>query len=268
MFPILLLFSTIFAQEVISPKLGYCVHDQYLKNMPSSFSPLNEKEKATDWGREYSIALSFAKNLDLYQAITAFKRSSILIPDTLIERRREIDYQIILSYYLGGQYKLAKEFFDHSLLANIEPSFPAFHDLLIIVYDCLRSLNETERTSGLLRIINEYFPYEKKKLDMSTAIICGDTSLIQNHIQDNMINTSIASMESSLNSAFLNQGKDSNIDHTHNNICEEKLKSLYHLKDCHNTTIELFDEYNNQRKKPLFSWRVKPLYYLVLATSI
>ena len=250
-FLLLLFCSSIFANEIIEPKLGYFVHDKYLQKLNSIFAPLNNEEILSNWGKEYSIGLYFAKELDLYQAITAFKRASILISDDKTQRRREIDYQIINAYYLGGQFTSATSFFDHSLLANIEPSFPAFHDLLVILYDSLKNQKEEERSERMLKTMHKYFPLEKKKLEISNAILAGDLQLISSAIEDNFISTSIASIETSLDNAFFeeNNGKIKVSETLH--VAKEKtLQSLYHLKECKEATIELFNEYKNKRKNP------------------
>ena len=60
--------------------MSYAVQDKYLLSLPSPFEPLSEEEKAQDWGKEIQIGFSFAHELDLYQAITAFKRAEFLLP--------------------------------------------------------------------------------------------------------------------------------------------------------------------------------------------
>lgn len=249
-----LICTTLLANEVLEPKLGYFVHDQYLQKLHSIFSPLTNEEVITDWGKEYCIGLYFAKELDLYQAITAFKRSSILIPDEKIQRRREIDYQIINAYYLGGQFESAVSFFDQSLLANIEPSFPAFHDLLVILYDSLKNEKEEERADRMLKTMDKYYPLEKKKLQISNAILSGDIELISETIEDDFITTSIASLETSLDNAFYKQSQGfSKIDQQEHIASEKKLKSLYELKECKKATEQIYSDYKNKRKSPFIA---------------
>lgn len=252
MFLFLLIFSvSLFGGEVLSPTLGYSVHDQYLKHLHSIFTKLNKEEQSTDWGKEYTIGLQFAKELDLYQAITAFKRAVILIPDDEITRRRELDYQIINAYYLGGKYKEAIAFFDHSLLANIEPSFPAFHDLLIILYDSLENDKDKDRAARMLKIMDRYFPLEKKKLELGNSLLSGDIDLIAKKVEDNFIETSIASLEDSLDSNFYKESTGAlKVDEKQHGLAEDKLHSLYHLKECTEAMSGVYNDYQSKRKSP------------------
>ena len=249
----LLLFCvSLMAGEVLSPKLGYLVHDMYLQKMQSIFPPLIEDEKFADWGKEYEIGLYFARELDLYQAITAFKRASILIPKSLLSRRREIDYQIINAYYLGGQYSSATAFFDHSLLANIEPAFPAFHDLLVILYDSLKNQKEEEKAQRILTVMEKSFPFEKIKLDLGGAILSGDIDRICKTIHDPSIETSIAALESTLDSSFFEEstGEDGLEDQTHLQA-EESLQNFYALRECKEATLQIYTEYEKHKKNPI-----------------
>lgn len=251
LFLLFLSFCSLYGREILDPMLGYCVHDRYLQQMHSIFPKLSNAEKATDWGKEYLIGVYFAKELDLYQAITALKRASILIDDEYLTRRREIDYQIINAYYLGGKYEEAVRYFDGSLLANIEPSFPAFHDLLVILYDSLKNKKEEERASFMLKTMDKYFPFEKKKLEIGNAILTGDLDLIQKDLHDDSIETSIASLESSLDDGFFKEiAGEIQIDEALHTLSEEKLQALYHLKECKEAENAIFGEYTRVRKSP------------------
>jgi hypothetical protein len=247
----LLLCFSLFGNEIIEPKLGYFVQDKYLQTLHSIFAPLTKEEAISDWGKEYGVGLYFAKELDLYQAITAFKRSKILIPEDLINRRREIDYQIINAYYLGGQFQSVIDFFDRSLLANIEPLFPAFHDLVVILYDCLKNLKQQERADRILNTMEKYFPLEKKKIEISNSILTGNLDLIKNTIEDDSISLAIASIESSLDKAFYEEnGNIGKISPSYHLEQEGKLHSLYELKECKDATSDIFNEYKLKRKNP------------------
>src|SRR5689334_25227902 len=79
--------------DQIEPTLSYSVQDKYLLSLSSPFLPLTEEEKAEDWGKEMQIGFGFAHELDLYQAMTAFKRAEFLIPQTEKERLVEIQYE-------------------------------------------------------------------------------------------------------------------------------------------------------------------------------
>ena len=55
--------------DQIEPKIDYAMQDHYLKSLPSPFEPLTHEEKGQPWGKEYQIAMCFAADLDLYQAL-------------------------------------------------------------------------------------------------------------------------------------------------------------------------------------------------------
>lgn len=254
MFLLLFFFSSLFSGEILSPVLGYNVHDQYLKQLHSIFPKLEKEELESDWGKEYQIGLYFAKELDLYQAITAFKRARILIPDSELQRRRELDYGVINAYYLSGKYKEAIDYFDHSLLANIEPSFPAFHDLLVLLYDSLENEKDFERASRMLAVMDRYFPAQKKKLEYSSAILNGDIDQMRANIEDGFLDTSIASLEQSLDTNFFKETNEGIIiDEKKHLLAEQRLGELYQLKECKEAMDGIYKEYQKSRKNPLMA---------------
>ena len=75
----------------LEPQINYLVRDKYIRSLDSSFPPLSRQDREEEWGKEYFIGVAFAKQLDLYRAVTAFKRSEILIPDTLYQRKQEVE---------------------------------------------------------------------------------------------------------------------------------------------------------------------------------
>ncbi|MCI0381463.1 MAG: tetratricopeptide repeat protein [Chlamydiae bacterium] len=172
---VLLFFSSCSrVPEELHPKIQYCVQEQYLQSLSSPFSPLHEWEKNQDWGKEYMIGLHFAKNLDLYRAITAFKRAEILIPSNFEERKLEIEYEILLCYYLGKKYEEVEQFFCESKLQWAKTDFPAFHDLLLILHDTYQNLGKEEKTCQIRQLIQQHYPQTYEKLTISTAMITAD----------------------------------------------------------------------------------------------
>src|SRR6267154_5924462 len=102
--------------DKIEPTLSYAVQDKYLLALPSPFPPLTEEEKNKEWGREMQIGFGFAHQLDLYQAITSFKRAEFLIPPEEKTRLHEAQYEILLCYYMGKKWKDVIYTFDRSQL--------------------------------------------------------------------------------------------------------------------------------------------------------
>jgi len=150
-----------------APKLNYAVQDNYLKQLPAPFPPLSETERSQDWGREYAIALGFSHQLDLYQAMTAFKRAEILTPKEDQQRLLEMRYDIVLCYYLGQKYTDVTYEFEHGLLRTVTPEFPAFHDLLVILYDSYQKLGDPDKAAEVLAILETHYPDTAEKLQLS-----------------------------------------------------------------------------------------------------
>lgn len=158
----------------LEPEITYAAQDSYIKSLPPPFSPLSEEEKNTHWGQEYTIGLAFAEDLDLYRAISTFKRAEILISDQSIDRKNELQYLMVLSYYLAKKYDDAIYIFEHSELKEVRHSFSAYHDLLLILYESYRENNEPKKAEYIYTLIKGSFPETAEKLAVSTAYLQGD----------------------------------------------------------------------------------------------
>ena len=64
----------------IEPRINYKLLDQHFDKLSSAFPHLSPDERSTDWGREYIIARHFSQELDLYRAVSTFKRALISCP--------------------------------------------------------------------------------------------------------------------------------------------------------------------------------------------
>lgn len=160
--------------DQIEPCIDQPIQDQYFSALESPFSPLTDTEKKTNWGQEMTIALAFAKELDLYRAVSTFKRAHILIGDEAESRKTQIEYDILLCYYLGKHYDDAVESVNKSSLAHVDKTFPAYHDLLLILYECYHEMNSTEKENCVYEMIQKDFPDTAGKLRVSRAIRTGD----------------------------------------------------------------------------------------------
>jgi|JI10StandDraft_1071094.scaffolds.fasta_scaffold16207_4 hypothetical protein len=160
--------------DKIEPQVNFSVQDKYLKSLPPSFPPLSPGERGEPWGQEYLIGQKFAEHLDLYRAITAFKRSEFLLPSGKQTRLEEIQYQILLSYYLGKRYEEVTQEFIHSSLYTATKTFPAYHDLLIIMYESYLETGDVEKADYVLRVIDHNYPETAKKLRLSTIMMEGN----------------------------------------------------------------------------------------------
>lgn len=175
LFLLLFLFAGCYhVKDKIEPKISCQIHEQHVKRLPSSFAPLNEEEKKSDWGKEYEIGLAFARELDLYHAVTSFKRAKILLGSLSPSRLNEIDYLIILSYYFGKKYEDATGYFEKSSLTKVSSSFSAYHDLLLILFESYFELKEEEKKENILQLLERDFPKEAGKIALCDSLLQGD----------------------------------------------------------------------------------------------
>ena len=158
---------------LLEPDICLALPPGYIQSLPSPFPPLAPHEKAEDWGRELFIGRAFAKETDLYRALTCFKRALFLIPRTH-GRRFEIEYEIFFAYYTAGKYEDAVEAFESSRLFEVPDSFPALQDLLIALYDAYIKTDRPERACRILSLIDIRTPMAAADLRLESAIMDAD----------------------------------------------------------------------------------------------
>ena len=238
----------------IKPKLDYSVQDKYLKQLSPVFNPLSSEELQENWGTEYQIGLAFAKKLDLYQAITSFKRADILIPETLLHRRAEIQYQIINCYYLGKKYFDVIDTFENSVLANTDRNFIGFHDLLIILVDAYLQSDNLERAKWILHTMKKFYPIEAKKLELTSAITHANLfemkELAVKTSTQKEIDTLIAKMPLKESAIALVSNPDVIKEHLSH---EKELSQLQDFAECQTATQEILKTFNKYQKNPSFA---------------
>lgn len=154
----------------LEPKITLTPLPHHIGNLPHAFPPETTEESQTDWGKELKIGNAFAKELDLYRAITCYKRALMLIPEEATERRLEIEYNIVQSYYLGNKYQDTINSFECGELRFLPATFPPFHDLLVILYDSYLKIGDCEKSQTVLTLIKQYYPETADKLELSQAI--------------------------------------------------------------------------------------------------
>jgi hypothetical protein len=169
--------------DKIEPTINYTVQDKYLQALPAPFLPLTDAEREEDWGKEYLIGMGFARELDLYQAVTTFKRAEFLIPATEKTRQLEIQYEILLCYYVGRKYTDVIFSFNHSQLKYIDPNFPALHDLLLILYDSYMQEKNEEQAQRMLNLLELYYPTDAQKAAVSTALVYAELPLVRQYAE-------------------------------------------------------------------------------------
>lgn len=150
-----LLCSCQHKNAAINPIVSLATTERHISLLPSAFSPLSDEELGTSFGKEMQIAEAFAKEFDLYRAITSYKRALVLIPKSQLERVLQIEYSIMECYYFGMKYQEVIQIFEKSHLPDANPVFPSFMQLLVILYDSYSQLGMQEKACRMLHIIEK-----------------------------------------------------------------------------------------------------------------
>ena len=164
--------------DSIDPHVSWQLQDRHLQELRSAFPPLTAEEKSADWSKECIIANGFAEQLDLYRAISTYKRAEILLPATEQTRKNEIQYDILFCYFLGKKYDEAIEAFEKSALAHVDKTFPAYRDLLLILYECYREMENPEKQDRIFDMLAKSYPDTAEQLKLSRAIREGDIAQV------------------------------------------------------------------------------------------
>jgi hypothetical protein len=167
--------------DEINPRVDCQVQDQHFSRLHTAFPPLSPLERSTDWGKEMIIGHAFAEELDLYRAVSTYKRAEILLKDQDPNRRLEVQYDIILCFFLANRYEETIEAFEKSDLAHVDKTFPAYHDLLLILYESYRELDCPDKQAQILELMQKSFPETAEKLQVSAAIRRGDIPALQQY---------------------------------------------------------------------------------------
>lgn len=162
--------------EELEPQINANVQDRYLKSLPSPFHHTAGRE---DWEKEERIGMGFARELDLYQALTAFKRASFLLPESDTQHRLELDYDALLAYYLGGKYQETIYTFDMTPLRRTTPEFTPYHDLMVMLYDANAHLDQTEKADEIIDYMKTAYPETGQKLALSKILLKGDIHALE-----------------------------------------------------------------------------------------
>ncbi len=162
--------------EELEPQINVSVQDKYLKSLPSPFIHTAGRE---EWEKEERIGMGFAKELDLYQALTAFKRASFLLPNSDTTHHTELDYDTLLAYYLGGKYQETIYTFDMTSLRRTTPEFRPYHDLMVTLYDSHAHLNQTEQADEIIDYMKTSYPDTAQKLALSKILMKGDIPALE-----------------------------------------------------------------------------------------
>ena len=168
----------------IEPSIYYVPNEHLINSLPEAFPTLSPSERSHEWGKELYLGKKFAREMDLYRALTCFKSALYLIPSNQIARRLEIEYEIFLAYYIGNKYHEAIEAFERSHLIDAPESFPALNDLTVALYDSYIQVDQSARANKILNLIQQTNPETANDLLIETAIIEVDFSAINDAIEE------------------------------------------------------------------------------------
>lgn len=157
--------------RTLEPNICYAPHQRVIERLPSPFTDLTPKELSQDWGKELFIGKAFAREMDFYRALTCFKRALILMPKDAKQRRIEVEYDIFLAYYTGNKFQDAIDTFEMSGLMDCPLDFPAFRDLLILLYDAYQQNSQPEKACRILALIAASDEESSNGLILGTALI-------------------------------------------------------------------------------------------------
>jgi len=177
----------------IEPRVNPLLEKSYLDSLSSPFSALSFEERYSDWGREYTIALGFAKELDLYRAVSTFKRAKILAPKDS-DRALEIDYFICFCYYLGKKHDEVIASFERSELPYMDADFPAYRDLLILLYESYIELGKEEKAECIFHLIEKNDAKSAEQLRISSALLHGDIPVLSSLAKESPYNQYLPSL--------------------------------------------------------------------------
>lgn len=165
--------------DELDPIVRYSPPKKYIEHLPkAAFPELSDLDLRQAWGKELLIGLSFAREHDFYRAITALKRALVLLPETLVQRELQINYEMMLCYYLANKYTEAIETFEDSRLFQAAQDFPAFQELTVMLYDCYEKTNQPDKACSVLNLIHQEDSAEAQTLELSTALSHADFAAI------------------------------------------------------------------------------------------
>lgn len=173
--------------NTLEPKIYYSPQKRHVSRLPHPFPPLTKEEENTRWGEELQIAYTFANDLDLYRAITGMKRAKALLPKEKQERLLQTNYSILLCYYLGCKWCDVIETFETSALKYVPEDFPAFRNLMIILYDSYQKIGECEKASAILELLSNYDEEATSKLHLYSAIQNGNLQKINSSPRSDLV---------------------------------------------------------------------------------
>lgn len=159
----------------LEPNIRHVPKQCEVASMPGPFPPLLPFERKQAWALEYVIGVELGKQLDLYRAITSFKRALILLPEES-DRKQQIEYDIALSYFLGDKFCETIRAVEESSLTHISSSFCAYQELMVMLYE---SYLETRQPDRAAMIMQQLSGETASEVAISSALRRGDLATLR-----------------------------------------------------------------------------------------
>lgn len=168
----------------VKPAISYTPPPYLIESLPSPFEPITQDEKSSDYGKELFIAENLGKEQDLFGAVTAFKRARILSKGHETKRKSEIEYGLLLAYYLGNKYDAVCETFEKGDLQVSSKHFIPYNELLIILYDSYMKRGDKKRQETVHALIKKHSEPLTKKIDLYEAFYTADLNALPSDFQE------------------------------------------------------------------------------------
>lgn len=156
------------------PNISYFPGQRCIQNLPSAFPPVENIRE--EWSKEQFLGNHLAKDLDLYRAITCYKRALILMPRNNLDQRLQTEYTLAYCYYMGRRYGEFLETVEFGPLMNVPESFPPFRDLCVMLFDAYNETDQKEKACQIQKLVSTFDPKTAANLNLYSHLKSGDLS--------------------------------------------------------------------------------------------
>ena len=169
--------------RVFEPSITFLPNQRSIQNLASAFPP--QESIREDWNKEIFIGNALAKDLDLYRAISSYKRALILMPKNQYSLRLQAEYSLAYCYYLGRRYPEFLETVEFGPLMNVPETFPPFRDLAVMLFDAYEQTEQKERACRIHKMMQTVDPATADQLSLYSNLKAGNLSCAMPQITSN-----------------------------------------------------------------------------------
>jgi tetratricopeptide (TPR) repeat protein len=144
------------SQAALIDKICCPITPRFVESLPTAWT---SRALHDDADKELFFGTCFAKELDLYRAITAFKRSRYLAAGTGRHLTKlHAEFSLALAYYLAQRYQQSISLFEESSLDQLTPESPYYKALLLILFDSYLHRQEYTKAHNVLALAQTVSP--------------------------------------------------------------------------------------------------------------